>query len=238
MGVVLGDDVPERIQVVGIAPAMSQVSTIGGAASSGLVVLPRSALTAVALAALPPNAVLVAGPGLDDSALTAAVARWRVSGTQVTTQSELVSVLAKAPLQHGAYTELAVGGDAAAAGCLLVLLLTLMLSAQSRRMTLARAATMGMSTGQGRWLTLIEALPQILSVVIGGLICALALVPLVGPTLGLAVFTESTAAVPVRVEPLWLTITAIGLLILAIATLTGQTALASRHAPRSLRIGG
>ncbi len=238
VGLVLADDVSERVQVVGIAPAMSQVPTVGGAASAGLLVLPRSALTAVALALLPPDAVLVAGTGLDDRALTAAVARWHVNGTQVTAQSQLQSVLAQAPLQHGAYAELAVGGDAAAVGCLLVLLLTLMLSAQSRRMTLARAATMGMSTAQGRWLTLIEALPQILSVVVGGLICALALVPLVGPTLGLEVFTGSAAAVPVRIEPLWLTATAIGLLILAMATLTGQTALASRQAPRSLRIGG
>jgi putative ABC transport system permease protein len=233
---VLADYVSERVQVVGIAPAMSQV--VGGVADSGLVVLPRSALTANALAFLSTDAVLVAGPSLDDSALSAAVARWHVSGANVTAQTQLQSVLARAPLQHGAYGELAVGGDAAAVGCLLVLLLTLMLSAQSRRMTLARAATMGMSTAQGRWFTLIESLPQILSVVIGGLICALALVPLVGPTLGLAVFTGSAASVPVRVEPFWLTATAIGLLILAMATLTGQTALASRQAPRSLRIGG
>ena len=238
VGLILADDVSERVQVVGIAPAMSKVPTIGGAASAGLLVLPRSALTAVAQSLLPPNAVLVAGSGLDDGALTAAVASWHVSGAQVTTQSHLLTLLTGAPLQRGAYAELAVGGDAAAAGCLLVLLLTLMLSAQSRRMTLARTATMGMSTTQSRWLTLIEALPQILTVIIGGLICALALVPLVGPTLGLAVFTESGAAVPVRVEPLWLTVTAIGLVVLAMATLTGQTALASRQAPRSLRIGG
>ena len=68
-----------------------------------------------------------------------------------------------------------------------MLLLTLMLSAQSRQLTLARAATMGMSTAQARSLALIEALPQILAVLIGGVICALALVPLVGPALSLSV---------------------------------------------------
>jgi putative ABC transport system permease protein len=238
LSVILQDKVQKRIQVVGIAPAMSSVSAISSAASSGVVVLPRSALNAAALAQLSPDAVLIGGTDLDEGALTAAVARWQVNGTQVTLRSHLQTALARAPLQRGAYSELMVGGDAAAVGCLLVLLLTLMLSAQSRQMTLARATTMGMSMAQGRWLTLIEALPQILSVVLGGLICAVALVPLVGPTLGLAVFTESSSAVPVRVEPLWLTVTALGLLILAIATLTGQTALASRRAPRSLRIGG
>jgi putative ABC transport system permease protein len=238
VGVVLADFVSERVQVVGIAPAMSQVPGVGSAASGGFVVLPRSALSAVALAALPASALLVAGSGLNDRALTAAVTGWHLRGAQVILQSHLLTVLGQAALQHGALAELTVGGDAAAVGCLLVLLLTLMLSAQSRQMTLARATTMGMSSAQGRWLTLIEALPQIFSVVVGGLICALALVPLVGPTLELAVFTQSAASVPVRVEPLWLTVTAIGLLILAMATLTGQTALASRQAPRSLRIGG
>ena len=238
VNVILQGDVHQRIQVVGIAPDMSAVQSIGGASSAGLVVLPRSALNAAALAQLPPSTVLIAGPDLDGGALTAAVARWHLSGAQLTLRSHLQTVLARAPLQRGAYSELMVGGDAAAVGCLLVLLLTLMLSAQSRQMTLARATTMGMSMAQGRWLTLIEALPQILSVVVGGLICAAALAPLVGPTLGLAVFTQSAAAVPVRVEPLWLTVTAIGLLVLAMATLTGQTALASRRAPRSLRIGG
>ena len=122
-------------------------------------------------------------------------------GTQVTAHRSCWPCWREAPLQRGAYAELAVGGDAAAVGCLLVLLLTLMLSAQSRQMTLARATTMGMSAAQGRWLTLIEALPQILSVVIGGLVCALALVPLVGPTLGLLSSPSQRAAVPVRVEP-------------------------------------
>ena len=97
---------------------------------------------------------------------------------------------------------------------------------------------MGMSSAQSRWLTLIEALPQILSVLLGGLICALTLVPLVGPTLDLSVFTSSATSVPVRIEPVWLAATAIGLLVLAMATLTGQTVLASRGTPRSLRIGG
>jgi putative ABC transport system permease protein len=236
--VILQDDAREQIHVVGIAPPMSAVPDVSGQVSGGYVVLPRSALNAGELALLPPDLMLVAGPDLDVGALTAAAARWHVGGTFVTLRSKVLAALERAPLQHGAYSELALGGDAAIVACLLVLLLTLMLSAQSREMTLARAATMGMSSVQSRWLTLIEALPQILSVLLGGLICALALVPLVGPTLGLSVFTASTTSVSVRIEPTWLAATAIGLLVLAMATLTGQTVLASRGTPRSLRIGG
>ncbi len=178
------------------------------------------------------------GPSLNGGALTAAVARWHVPGAVIILRSQLLAALEHAPLQHGAYVELSFGGDAAAIGCMLVLLLTLMLSGQSRQMTLARASTMGLSAAQGRRLALIEALPQILSVVVGGLVSALALVPLVGPTLGLSVFTGSAASVSVRIEPAWLTGTAAALLVLAMVTLTGQMVLASREAPRSLRIGG
>lgn len=55
------------------------------------------------------------------------------------------------------------GGIAAAIGCMLVLLLVLLLSAQSRQLTLARTATMGLSTAQRRWLTLVEAAPQLVA---------------------------------------------------------------------------
>ena len=203
VSVILQGDVQQRHPGCRVRADMSAVPSIGGAASAGLVVLPRQALNAAARGQLPPSTLLIAGPDLNGGALTR---RWR-GGTcadALILRSQLLAALEHAPLQRGAYSELMVGGDAAAVGCLLVLLLTLMLSAQSRQLTLARATTMGMSMAQGRWLALIEALPQILSVVIGGLICAVVLVPLVGPTLGLAVFTESAVAVPVRVEPLWL----------------------------------
>ena len=222
-----------EVRVAGVAPAMSAVSAIGGGFTGGYVVLPWSALHGN----VPPaSALLVTGP-VDSHALIATVSKWHVGGSQVAVRGDYLAALEQAPLERDAYSEIAFGGYAAAAGCLLVLLLTLLLSARSRELTLARSATMGMSAAQTRWLALIEALPQILSVIIGGLICALALAPLVGPALALSVFTGSNAAVPVRIEPAWLIAAAIGLLVLAIATLTGQTVVASRGIARSLRMG-
>jgi putative ABC transport system permease protein len=110
--------------------------------------------------------------------------------------------------------------------------------AQSRQLTLARTATMGQSMAQGRWLTLVESTPQLVAVLIGGLICALGLAPLVGPALDLAAFTGSATPVPVRIEPAWVAVTGIGLLVLAMATVSFQTMLTDREVPRSLRIGG
>jgi hypothetical protein len=213
---------------------MSAVVAVTGPLTAGYLVLPRPAVHGE----VPPvSALLITGPDLDSHALTATVSRWHAGGSQVAVRGAFLAALEQAPVEHDAYSELAAGGYAAAAGCLLVLLLTLLLSARSRELTLARTATMGMTAAQTRWLALIEALPQIVSVITGGLICALALAPLVGPALALSVFTGSSAAVPVRIEPAWLIAAAIGLLVLAIATLTGQTVVAGRGLARSLRIG-
>jgi putative ABC transport system permease protein len=118
-----------------------------------------------------------------------------------------------------------------------VLLLSLLSSASARQLALARMSTMGLSGGQGRVLGLVELLPQLLAVLAGGLVCAVALVPVTGPALNLGIFTGSGSSVPVRVEPAWLVAAGIGLLALEIVTLTGQTLLTDRIAPRSLRMG-
>jgi len=223
-----------RVQIVGTGPAMSSLQEITSGVA-GYLVLPASALGASAPA---PDMMLVAGPDLDAPALTRLVASWRGQGGTVTLRSTVLAGLEQSPVPRDAYAELLFGGIAAAIGCLLVLLLVLLLSARSRELTLARTATMGLSAAQGRWLTLVEALPQLVAVLIGGAVCAIGLAPLVGPALDLAVFTGSGTSVPVRIDPVWLVATAVGLLVLAIATLSVQTMLASREAPRSLRIGG
>jgi putative ABC transport system permease protein len=112
-----------------------------------------------------------------------------------------------------------------------------LLSASARALALARMATMGLSAGQGRVLGLVELLPQLLAVLAGGLVCAVALVPLISPVLSLRIFTGSGSSVPVRIEPEWLVPAGAGLLVLAVVVLTGQTLLTDRNAARFLRIG-
>ena len=224
-----------RVRIVGTGPALSGLPEVVSSSVGGYLVLPSSALAGQVPG---PDLMLVAGADLDGHALTRLVAKWPGRAGSVTLRSAVLAGLERAPVERDAYAELLFGGIAAAIGCLLVLLLVLLLSARSRQLTLARTATMGLSAAQGRWLTLVEALPQLVAVVVGGLICALGLAPLVGPALDLAVFTGSSTPVPVRVEPVWLIATALGLLVLAMATLSVQTVLADRQAPRSLRIGG
>jgi putative ABC transport system permease protein len=227
-GVIIDDYyIPAR--VVGQAANMSAFPDV----SNGYIVLSRQTLSYLAPQ---PTTLLVNGPDLNDAALQAAVAR-QGPGATVVFRSQLLAGLELAPLQHGAYLAMTLGGIAAGVCGLLVLLLSLLLSASARRLALARMSTMGLSAGQARLLGLVELLPQLLAVVAGGLGCAVALVPLIGPALSLEVFTESTSSVAVRVEPQWLVVAGVGLMVLALVTVAGQTMLTDRTAARSLRIG-
>ena len=73
---------------------------------------------------------------------------------------------------------------------MLIVLLSLLLSARSRELTLARLATMGLGRGRRGWLLAAETLPAIVAAAIGGVACAWLLAPLVGPALNLAAFTR------------------------------------------------
>jgi len=226
---VIIDDRDIRVRVVGQAASVSALVDLSG----DYLVLPRQVLKD---AAPRPTMLLVAGPELNRVALQAAVARYG-KGATVVFRSRLLAGLERAPLQRGAYLALALGGIAAGCCCLLVLLLSLLLSASARRLALARMSTMGLSGGQGQLLGLVELLPQLLAVLTGGIGCAVALVPLLGPALNLGVFTGSASGVPVRVEPEWLASAGAGLVVLAVLTLTGQTMLTDRTAASSLRMG-
>ena len=105
--------------------------------------LPRWALGAQAPA---PTVLAIAGPRLDQAALVRA-ARRAVPGAQVTLRSRVLAAISGAPLPHGGFVTFAQGAAAAAGFSLLVVLLTLVLSARSRELTLARLATMGLAAG-------------------------------------------------------------------------------------------
>jgi putative ABC transport system permease protein len=226
---VIVDDYYIPARVVGQAANMTAFPTV----SNGYIVLPRQALSFLAPQ---PTTLLVNGPHLNEAALRAAVAR-QGPGATVVFRSRLLAGLELAPLEHGAYLAMTLGGIAAGVCGLLVLLLSLLLSASARRLAVARMSTMGLSAGQARAQGLVELLPQLLAVVAGGLGCAVALVPLIGPALNLEVFTGSTSSVPVGVQPEWLVVAGVGLVVLAVVTVAGQTMLTDRTAARSLRIG-
>ena len=219
---------------VRIAGILSGTPAVPGGGS--FVVVPAWAISRQV--AQPPTAVLITGAQLNDKALAATTARVIPEAT-ITLRSRVLAGLTGAALPHGAYVAFAEGGAVAGGFCVLVLLLSLVLAARSRALTLARLSTMGLGGGQGRLLVIAEALPPVLAAAAAGVACALALVPLLGPVLDLSVFTGSGAAVPVRADLIALAIPAAGLIVLGVATLSAQAFAASRRgAASALRISG
>jgi hypothetical protein len=81
-------------------------------------------------------------------------------------------------------------------------------------------------------------LPQIVLAAIGGLGCAVTLVPLLAPAIDLSSLTGSAESVPVSAQPVPLALAAAGLLVVAMLTVVVQTVVASRKDDnRSLRLG-
>ena len=211
-----------------------QVRRVPGVGAGALVVLP-----AWALGTRPPlpTVMLVAGPHVDGAGLTAAVRR-ALPGAPVILRSDALAALARAPLPDAANHAIAESAAAAALFSALIVLISLLMSAPSRDITLMRLATMGLGRGQARRLVLVETLPLVLAATAGGVASAWALAPLVAPSISLASLTGSGAGVPVRIEPLPLAACAAGLVLLAAGVLAAQFVLARRRGvARALRVG-
>ena len=218
-----------RIRVAGTIFAVA-----GGAAGTQFAVVPRWALGAQA----PASTVLaLTGPRLDQAALVR-VAKRAVPGATVTLRPRVQAAIASAPLPHGGFVTFAQGAAAAVGFSLLVVLLTLLLGARSRELTLARLSTMGLAADQSRRIVAVETLPAILAAAVGGTVCALLLVPLAGPAVNLAAFTGIPVAVPLRADPAAIVAAAVALLLLGGLTLTISSRLArGRGAAQALRVG-
>jgi putative ABC transport system permease protein len=232
-----GATLPSDVGTLHVRVARIIGSTPAFPAGGRFIVAPMSAISNLSQYA-PPALLLINGTQLNEKALAAAIRRV-LPGATVSFRSRALSVLTQAPLPHGAYVAFALGSGAAGALCVLVMLLSLVLAARSRAMTLARLSTMGLGLGQARWMAVLEAMPAVVAAMAGGLGCALALVPILGPVMNLSVFTGTGTGVLVRADLAALAIPAAGLVVLAVATLTIQTYAASRRgATRALRISG
>ena len=180
-----------------------------------------------------PDLMLVAGSGLDAARLTAVVHRALPYGV-VTLRSTALAALTTASVPQAAVEALTQGMVTAAGFGVLVLLLSLLLTAQTREMTLARLATMGLRRWQAELMLAAETLPPVVAAGIGGVACAWLLVPLVGPSLNLAAFGV-TGSVAAAVFPL--AASAAGLVVAALLVLVTQAVITyQRGSARALRI--
>ena len=193
-------------------------------------------VSAQASSPLVPNVILVAGPGLDAAQLSADVSR-ALPGASVTFRAAALAALTTAPVPQAAQTALRQGMAAAAGFGALILLLSLLLTAWTRDMTLARLATMGLRRWQAQLLQATETLPPVIAAAIGGVACAWLLVPLVGSSLNLAAFAGTGSAAVVTSAAVPLVGSAVGLVLAALVVLALQAVITyHRGSARALRI--
>jgi hypothetical protein len=226
------------IQIYGHTVRVRVAGTITStpAAPSGAFIIIASR-DAVAFGRPPANEMLLIGPSVDGGKLKKLVDRLLPGGV-VTTRSAALAALTGEPLPHGAYVTFLLAAIAAAGLCAAILLISLVLGARPRDLTLARLATMGLSGGQSRRLVFVEALPAIIAAIIGGIASAAILVPLIAPVIDLSVFTGSGATVPMKINVPVIGAVAAGLLVVALGTLLAQSAVTrARGVTRALRVG-
>ncbi len=206
---------------------------VPGSITDAALVLPMRALGPHPLA---PNLVLIVGPGLDGARLTAVVRR-ALPGASVTLRSAALVALASAPWLRAAQTALTQGLAVAAGFGALVLLLSLLLTAATRELTLASLATMGLRRWQAQLLLAGETLPPVVAAAIGGVACAWLLAPLIGPSLDLASLSGNGAAIVVTPAILPALVCMAGLLAAALLALAAQAVITYyRGSARALRI--
>jgi len=182
------------------------------------------------------NLMLVAGPRLDAARLNAVV-RSSQPDASVTLRATALAALATAPVLQAAQTALTQGLATAAAFGVLILLLLLLLTAQTRELTLASLATMGLRRWQAELLLAAETLPPVVAAAIGGVACAWLLAPLVGPSLDLAAYGGTGSAIVVTPAAFPLVASAAGLVLAALLVLAVQAVITYyRGSARALRI--
>ena len=238
---------PATAELVGTAPAevslaggpavtirlAGRIGSIPGATTDDVVIVPREPSGTGPDAV---NLMLVAGPRLDGARLTAAVRRV-LPDASVTVRSSVLAALESAPVLQAAETALTQGLAAAAGFGVLVLLLSLLLTAQTRELTLASLATMGLRRGQAQLLLAAETLPPVVAAAIGGVACAWLLAPLVGPSLNLAAYSGTGSAIVVSPAVVPLAASAAGLVLAALLVLLIQAVITYyRGSTRALRI--
>jgi putative ABC transport system permease protein len=201
---------PLKVRVVGLlndTPALPS----GGA----FVVMPLLSLPGPAGAAAP-NMLLATGSAINQARLTA-VANRTIPGNTITFRTSVLAALAGSPLQNGARLIITLIIVAAAALGLFIVILGLSLGSAERGLTLARLTVMGHDRTTG--LVMAEAMPAVITAVIAGAVCAVALPRVIGSAIDLSAFTGTSAPVQLQPDALALGLPAAIIVVLALGAL-------------------
>jgi putative ABC transport system permease protein len=202
-------------------------STPANPAAGLFVVLPSWA--AARLPSIPgPDILLATGAGVGSGPFRRAAAAL-VPGGQLTLRQQEIREMRAAPALVAAQRIVTLGIWAAAALAVIAILLGLAISAASRARLAGRMAALGMAARQSWGLAVTETVPLLAVGILGMLAAAVGLALLIGPALNLAVFAGGAGSVPVRPQTGALVLTAAGAVIVALAIVGTQSALALRR---------
>ena len=173
-------------------------ATPGWPAGGAFLLMPLGALksTVTPPVPVPVTELLLTGSGIDRARLAAVMRDVLPPGGTAIFRSDVLSVLANAPLQHGAFLLFTLSVALAAVLGLAVMFLELALGAAERESTLARLATMGLGEGQRARVIALEVLPAVIAAAVAAWACALVLPRVVAPAINLSVFTSTPVSVP------------------------------------------
>ena len=220
---------PLRLAFAGISVPAKIVGTVTATAampSGGRYVLMPS-WADPRLPSLPePSTVLVTGSGIKVSALRSAV-HAMIPHSRLTVRSQVLHGLVATPVLHMSSTLYLIGMLAAAGLSALAVLFALATLTRSRALMLTRMAALGMDRSQALLLAATDAVPLVCVAAVGTIASSWLLAEVVGPVLGLNVFTGSS--VPVILRPTWLglIIPLAGVAVLALAFLAADGIAAS-----------
>ncbi len=204
------------------------------------------------LSRAPATVLLVTGSSVSGEQLRAAVARTGEGdgdgdGASITvqTRAEARAAYVDSPMQEGAERVYAAAIAAGGGYAVLALLLSLLQTSPERTTLLARLRTMGLTTGQGRQLLGLEALPQALLAAVGGALVGWATIVLLAPGVDLVRLALAAApglapvdGAPLRADAWSLVVPALCVVLLAGAIAAVQAWWAgSRGSVNELRAG-
>jgi hypothetical protein len=138
-------------------------------------------------------------------------------GNVITFRASVLATLAGAPLQHGAGLIITLIIVAATALGLFIVILGLALGSAERGLTLARLTVMGHDRTTG--LVMAEAMPAVITAVLAGAACAVALPAVIASAIDLSAFTGSSTPVQLQPDALALGLPAAIILVLALGVL-------------------
>ena len=173
-----------------------------------------------------PNMILVTGPAIDDSQLSAVVSQV-LPGSTTTLRTAVLASLSGSPLQHGATLIIALAITEAAALGLFTVVLGLALGSRERELTLARLTVMGHE--RNTRLVLTEAMPAVAAAVVAGIVCAAALPRLIGSSIDLSAFTGTRATVHFQADVTALGLPAAAAVAVAVAALAAEASTMRRQ---------